>query len=261
MGVIVQPSSELLRAPELLLPMRKPIGPVKVDYSNPIAQGIYAYFMVTESSGLTVHDNLISGTEGDLSFGITDASFVQDPDDRPLRNNVIQLANGKTVSFNSTLLALFDRLSVPRGSVSFWFRRTFLDSVSGWPTPFRIDGSTTQVQFFWHNTNNNWTFNIYGGAKNNIPATAFTRDVWTNGIITWDTDTDEGKAYANGELLLTESSATTTPTTLTKIELNNTANDETEGEFTDIIFWGGKVLSDVEVLSLYHDPYQFLIPA
>ena len=44
MALIPNPNSELLREPNLLIPGKKPIGPVKIDWGHPLAPNCVAAY-------------------------------------------------------------------------------------------------------------------------------------------------------------------------------------------------------------------------
>ena len=47
MAIVINPASEFLREPNLLVPGKKPLGSVKVDFSNSLSKSVLAVWLVS----------------------------------------------------------------------------------------------------------------------------------------------------------------------------------------------------------------------
>jgi len=68
-SVWVNPQSEMLREPNLLIPGRKPVGNVEIDWSNSLTRGLVGYWLLNESGGKIARD-LTKHYDGTMSAGM-----------------------------------------------------------------------------------------------------------------------------------------------------------------------------------------------
>jgi hypothetical protein len=263
-ALIVEKSQ--LREPNLLIPGKKPIGPVKIDWSNPIAQGLVVFSIFNErkwtGSLLNLADGtnpgVISGTAAAVNpytesfFGVRlkfhpsgntgiDELFYEKDNVIANTDDVTMISKG-VVESNSGDQASFGW----RGLGGDSFR--LIQSDNSTFTAAYIDSSPVaqhSASITTATVSDGSTVTTCGRKKGNL-LRAFHR--LEDGKINTSSDTTGGSGNmrddGNGNHI--------TP--------SNAVNTKGNNAFYYFAAWN-RALSDAEVTSVMLDPYQFLVPA
>jgi len=244
MAIVVNPQSELIREPNLLVPGKKPIGPVKIDWSHPLAKGLVAAYLWDSRRG---YRNIIphgkpSVAGGNQSFD--GDSGILDGSGEYIRVNPFEM--GITDTYTGTLV--YQR----KGSYGGGFPRIFQ----------RGDSDTAQIF-----RNNSDTSMHFMSAAYTVPNVwDYQRHVVSGGVYMISTDTvNERRLVVDGT------------------EVIHIADDNLDYPVYNVVRWmmignrpdgaryngGGnkafflhnRFLSSVEQKEITNDPYQFLEPA
>ncbi|RMH12113.1 MAG: hypothetical protein D6698_15575, partial [Gammaproteobacteria bacterium] len=70
MPALVNPRSVLLREPNLLVPGRKPVGPVRIDWEHPLAEGLVFYYLRGADIVNNEHPQFKNGAVDDPTNGV-----------------------------------------------------------------------------------------------------------------------------------------------------------------------------------------------
>ena len=246
----------MLREPNLLVPGKKPVGSVKIDWTHSLTRGLVGAWVLSDWSQLTDLTGNNNGSETGTGSAIT---VGHDIHGKYLRNNntsstrridlgSIPSTNPLSCNVNNeTSVYVFSYINV---SASNSFPR-WIDKSSG--------GSAA----------NGWAFYIDNGAPattlsiggiNFVKGTVSSSGLFGAGV---SASSGDPRFFIDGLLVSTDNRSFTLPTTTTNAALLNW-NHSTDREYEDPVYciyvWDRKI-SDIEQLSIHRDMYQFLIPA
>lgn len=98
------PPDARLNMPDLYYPKRKPVGKVKIDWSNPLTKGLYAYAMLGENIDL-VDNQAVELKNNNLN------KWESKPAEGGMAATMVELvSNGATIEFNKPICC--DKLDV-----------------------------------------------------------------------------------------------------------------------------------------------------
>lgn len=260
MALIPNPQSEILREPNLLIPAKKPTGPVKVNTDHSIAKSCSAFFCPTpkDVSDLITGQtpNAMIGTWGVCNEGVgwrtsADGHLLKYP-----YNSNYSINGDFTLMWRGYI---YDAVS---GAMGFMGNRSGAYDNGDWDLyssgssssseiVFRIKGGGTLYTIF--NTNATWP---------SIHPSLYTIIVTQQNSGTW-------KVYIQAGLttiyIETDTDAGTFPFTSLSQDLIINERSDNLTDATDAIFLCGgiwqRALVDEEVFTMRYDPYQLLISA
>ena len=239
----------------MLIPGRKPVGPVQIDWTHPLTDGLGVASYVLEHNK-RIRDNILGA--GDYGYGSGYESAVttfrysgnglQAYYDNSLPSSRGYYPRYKNLSSGSIRLSVSNVVAVGLGAL--WSFRTAI--------------STATNTLVWRNTDSAVNFRINGST---VVLTS-SRQIYSGGdldiIFQWDDSANIRQLFVNGVLEDDDSTAFTwadSSTNQFQLFADGSGAGTTEAWLN---FWEvreGVVLSKGEVMSLHRDPYQFLIPA
>ena len=238
--------------PDFKNPKVKPSGPVEIDWTNPVTQGLHAYFLLEGSNRDLVQGanlNLIPqpGSGGDVypEYNIVEG-------DRRIEFNGF---NSATIPSNA--LVDITGIGVPR---SFGFTCVIVgDTVQN----MVLDKSNFNGRHMWLETQNLGAgYRLDGGmaTSNRLYSLEMDRGRTYSVVVTYDGVT--GRLYVDGELIDTKAQTAHVADTQDYRIFGRTSDNtyNSEGNMERLFFYN-RALSDEEVLSLYQTPNQLLKPA
>lgn len=238
---MILPYDEIwVREPRLMVPGQKPMGPVRIDTRNSLADGLGHYYPLNERGGSVAHD-IVSGANGTISSGLVyEKDYLKWPD---------TTTRSITVSSGSKL----------GGNVLTLFLDFILDGVLSYtPVMFTNHGGTL---FYFQEgvVDYVWIANVNSGTGGGGVGNRVTSVLVANG--------GSGVHFAqriNMGTLITGAAGGTpeTPTTGGAFKFGGYGN---EWNFSGKVFaagiWPQRALTPSQAVALLRDPYQFLIPA
>lgn len=238
MAIIWNPQSELLREPDLLEPGKQFVGSVKADLSHPLCPDV----VILPYQGVLL--NLINNKIAALGVGTA---------------NSIDVVNGKRVYAQGTLAdSGFFTVPAPGTGKFTWIWRgktaptveplsRILSSAGGEFTPGYL--------YFRNHEDPAKPWGMYDDGYA-LADTVLSGGTWYDlAIVRTGTSNNETLFYIDGKA----DGAGTSASNLTNTQLK--FNDIEARFYTEFYYQYLRVLTDSERQSIYHDPYQFLIPA
>jgi hypothetical protein len=239
--------NDRLSMPELLIPGRKPTGPVTIDWDNPLSKGLKRFYLL----GPTFIGDLVSSKT--LAFAGTD--FPRTHLDGAISfngtNNYAYHDNGQMadVIYDGATLIADPKL---KSGAADAFHTVYRHEVGG----------TNKIEIIRNSISNKWEFNILKGSESVCQSI----DDSVNGELvtlagTYDKTT--AKLYKNGILQDTQTAASGSIGAIG--DSMHIGSWEGTADFFDgflnyaIVY--DRALEESEILSLFNDPYQFLKPA
>jgi len=117
----------------------------------------------------------------------------------------MRLGNDATVPSAGMPTGETANFPVEEGSIQFLFLREWGTSTGVWPTWLWLEfGSSRHIQAFYHNSNNEWWFNVAttsGGFTAVIDISFIPPNEWVLIHATWSVIGDEAFMYIDGELV------------------------------------------------------------
>lgn len=249
MPLIVNQQSELIRDPGLLVPKRKPVGPVKVDWTHPLARGlkflwIGGYDIVNKAQPVISGDSLsaIRANEGRVWLGANT---------EPSRKLEI-VTQIPSYDMSLTKHSMFGRLynaDVVNDNWKGWFGLTgFCVFVHSWQ-----DGGLRAA--FANNFSGSYAAD-----------TIAPKDRYFSTLADWNPgrgDNAQTKIYIDtGNSAVGGKTQTITDSVSAPTFSTNTGNTRIiDGAVSVFGFWEKRLFNEAERQSLFDDPYQFLVPA
>jgi hypothetical protein len=245
MALYPNPSSELIREPNLLIPGKKPVGAVKIDWSNALAKDLLSFYLMNDS-GLNLKD-IANGNDGTLQSTVS----RDKPQELLFAGGRVALPSPITF-INSDKLTIFSHVKVTtpfssdRTIVGDWYDFSLLWADVGGP-----DGYAGLVK-------DADGINVVAGTDN----AALILDTWQWVCMTYDGD--EVVIYVDGVSVSSASGgngllAHTWVPSIGSYSVGS-YNKSFAGSMKDIRLYK-RALTPAEMFELYIDPYQFLIPA
>jgi hypothetical protein len=255
MGVLVHPQSELIREPRLLVPGRKPIGPVKINQSHALSDKLkncYGFAGQYAGFGIDIASNKPTGVYA--AFGtITEKTSEL--------GKCIESPNGSAIGL------------VPNeswaGPCTLLLHAKWYDEDSNWPGYFaKTDSGTNhQIGFYGYGT----TTNIYAGAYGSdvsyvdgVQRSDLINSIAEVCIVTVSSATNPRiTIYKNAKVGVADiSGSQATGTGEFCIGCGNVKSSafDVGVDLYSVVRWG-TVLPVAAIASLLADPYQFLVPA
>lgn len=251
----------LLREPQLLVPNKKPIGRMAIDWSHPLAKGLTHFVLFTQANYNQPYD-LVTGaylpktgpasdSSSPLYNAVRDGAYFTETDNISYTIPDVYLGTKCTVTthvdFDDNVGTLFQYF-LSHGTVSAqpnfnWYLAESL--VTNGNSSDLICNIQVGTQPQW----DEFYTTIY---NKTAPLTAVldgTRTVQYHNNQSNVSNTTTGRQSATTEDM--------------RVGQRNDANADrrTGGVMKYVIIHGDRALSEDEVLSLHADPYQFLIPA
>ena len=244
MSIIVNPYSELLREPNLLIPGRKPIGKVKIDWSHPHTKGLIYWWPMLELYGTMTRD-MVNGTE---------ATFVNTPEwSMPHPNEPSGLICTKT---DADYLSVANYDPTSEGTVIMWVK-PYQD------IDMRFFGFHDAFEIRLLQTDKIISNQLCQAASPDTDSADNSWDVnvWVHIACTWNLTTNAGAIYVNGLESGTSSNANDDPGSGTLgIGARFGHSDYLDGQIDNVSI-SNKVLDAAIIRSIYLDEYAALIPA
>lgn len=245
--MFIHPQSEFVREPGLFEPWKKPVGPVKIDWTNQMAKGLSIALVPNK-----VSYDLVSGTrtenENELKidsyrgiFGVKSRRAYDS--DTTVRQQANDDYSFFSPGFPSTVTAAIMVEDTPGASDTF---------IAVLPTALKCSCSidsvdTSKFKFFVNNRS-------YYHSKQLSKGDYVTITITMNSA-------GASRCYVDGSYV-------GSPNTFNYVSevtgFNLISGDNASGDFPGILvhFYAMKrALSDDEIFRLYKDPYQFIIPA
>ena len=238
----------MLREPNLLVPGKKPVGMVKIDWSHPLTRGLRTAILY---DGLSLSPHFIYDDIG--GFAWENGGILSGADTHgkyQTSAGINRFISTKTFS-NIGLVDGVTCLSV----VSF--KITSVD--------IGLFGSTSTVpQVFLDTSGGNLRLALYTGTASVYSSVEYSSAQYLQCAYSINAITDIGNSYVNGKQTHDDVGIGTSAMAgaiefagaSTKSGLLNNSNSQVYSSF----LWKG-ILSNSELQSLSLDPYQFLIPA
>ena len=243
----------MLREPNLLVPGKKPVGPVKIDWSHSLANGLNAYFILNSNQP----QDLVTGQTGTLNSG---ASYAPK-------------SNGMTL----------DIRYFQADSLSFPYHPNYnIANLDGFTFLENVYQPTNRIANLYIFAPSGSSPTVDGTNLQQILSTKYMRWQYKEGTTTkyvqstvpiWPTDINidvfYGLRWINGTgYKYWVNNVTDIPITTDQIGSFDTSEPFRIGNISSTFecghYWLGlwkRSLTDAEVLSIKSDPYQFLIPA
>jgi len=260
MAKIPNPQSELLREPNLLIPGKKPVGSVKIDWSHPLAKGWSAFFCPLPHN----KSDLVNGNQPEFWSGAGWQTCSEGIGWRKDTDGQLQqypYVPGYSIDGDFTLMWRGYLYGEIAGLMGFMGQRSGGLSAGEWSWYSNGDASNDEVVFLHHTTSSSTVFSTLNTWPAVHPELYTLFVTQSNGGNSW-------KLYVKyGSSLYTETDTETSEMPFTTVQAPLILNDITIGATNgvDAIYLCGgicqRALSDNEVLSMIADPYQFLIPA
>lgn len=238
--------------PDFAFPGRKPVGPVKIDWSHPLARGLCKVYLPRVSGGNIINvvngakenfihtgtAKVIGGTEGEVAF--IERSAGQ-----------IQLSPVGAMPAGTVFFRLAHReIAIGGGNTRSWF--THADYANNHRIYMSMYGNGGAVA------------SRLGGSAQVQSADGFlTANTVYSDCMTWGAVTTNSKRYVNGNVASTFNRGSEVPGSTTDDTFLGYKTDGGIASSSNIFacFMWLRQLSDSEVVSISSDPYQFLIPA
>ena len=234
--------------PDFAFPGIKPIGPVKIDWSHPLSQGLIICILPQSKA----YQNLARPTKSITSVG-------------SMNKNALEF---QTLSVVDTIP--ITPLVCGRDHFVLFAGSAFQ---SGWDSEGHIfqtlnAAPTANVITLWKRDISSVLSSFYGHPSNTPTnlTTTLTDMAADNSVLGLQHYRSGGsyyhKEYRSGALIADRAEAGGTETSRSEFLLNNlTAPYRGNFKLRGLFIWEKRVFTDAEAISLTRDPYQFLIPA
>ena len=232
----------MLREPNLLVPGKKPVGPVKIDWSHPSANGLVGCYLLNSTAVV----NLAKGKVGNMlpAEGVIKG------------NNAYFPYHLETGEAEGHLIDLYSDDLMPEATIMTSGYQAFVDIGYGryW-TETGADGSEFTISN--RTTDNRFTLKVGGTAWYIFGTVSVNPQVVS---LSWDQVTGDQR-FITQTAKTTRTSAFSPPTNA-QVKLGARANYHDYGcEWLYWVYFWNRVISDKEEANIRLDPYQFLIPA
>ena len=253
----------MLREPNLLVPGKKPVGPVKIDWNHILSKDLAAYWlfqsghprdMVGNNHGTYYADVKPNSHQGGSRYcpvSTDEGSALEITDNtvfRPDSNGMTAIVDFEIFTMNTATIGLLNRYQgVPSAVRSWLFGLTAGGNLIG---AFSTNGTYQGA----NNVNGSATVSInnrYVAAMTWKPSTA---TLYLNGVQD-GINTSSASSLHTGSTPLYIGGPQYSPR-----GIGSAQNSLLFGHVYSASFYR-RVLSTAEIYSLYHDRYQFLIPA
>lgn len=241
--------------PNLLIPGRKPVGPVTIDWSHPLAQGLTVCILFQSPEPRNLVDGAALTKSGGAYF-TPDGQYFDEVDDYYTLPNV-------TITDKHSLLT-HPNFTDNTGSFFQYFINWGTVNTDTTINVYLIEssaGTNPDALIYNNGTGGNSTFKAasYWSGLDDLPVAATVSPTNSPAVIRlWVGDIEKTNS-SSGINTWTVTSATRTLYIGARNDLN--ADRLFGGTLRYLYIYGARVLSPVEVVSLQRDPYQFLIPA
>ena len=250
----------MLREPNLLVPGKKPVGPVKIDWGHSITLDMAASWVPLPSNGAIdlVNNNMPASLIGDgWQAPNGDIGWRTSTDGDELRYSYVK---NYSMGGDFTLYWRGYIYGEVAGSMCFMGNLNGAFNPGEWGLISRGDSSLDEILFTIRGDGNTSVIFDTASTWPAIQPGLYTIVVTQKNSGTWKL----WNKYPGGLYTETDSDATYLPYTALTQDL--VINDRGNGTDTiDAVYLSGgiwnRALSDDEVNSLIYDPYQFLIPA
>lgn len=235
--------------PNLLIPGRKPVGPVTIDWSHPLANGLTVCILFQSPEPRNLVDGAALTKSGGAYF-TPDGQYFDEVDDYYTLPNVT-MTSGNTILTHTnftdnagSFFQVFFSFGAALGSNTL---NMYLGETSQATVPDQLvvaTGAATSEFNFWSSLNNKplaHVFNSSGSPRSRL---------WVGG--------DEISQISDSS---TWPSSPQTRTLYIGAREDLNADRFFGGTLKYLYIYGAKVLSPAEIVSLNRNPYQFLIPA
>lgn len=263
----------LIRDPGLWMPRRKPIGPVKVNWENPVTNGIRGCYPHNEGSGTVSKDiadigpdfqvagsiDIDATAQGSASWssdggvGVSFTTADADAYHIPIQFSfMVGVASSNIQDF--TALSIFKFNTTPADDRACFYSGAITGTSCAW-MGLNAQGTDTFGMAVGH-WNNDW----FG--TTNLPTTGETHVA----ICSYDYSATTGSLFTSWDApIIDDAAPATSATDVTPIAIGQAFPGGGYGEGFDgtiylTCFWNREI-SVAEALSLLNDPYQILVPA
>jgi len=240
---IPNPYSELLREPNLLIPGKKPVGAVKVDWTNPITNGLKGCYLLNSTAVANLANGLV--TNMPTSEGVIE---------RDETNFAVGSSTGHVTDLDSDTFfptaTMMTSGHVTPGSTEVW--ATLIEA--------GIDGSAFKIPL---RININALYLYINGTSN--PYILFSQTMIDDNprviSYSWDSDSDDWRIItSNG--VNTRNFAFSAPASNYPLKLGARVTwNDLNAEYLTYFYAWNRVITVKEEAEVRRDPYQFLIPA
>jgi len=230
----------LLREPNLWVPGKKPVGPVKIDWEHPITANLAGIYLLNSPA---IH-NLVTGAV--TTMPATEGVIVRG-------NAYFERATGAA---DGHFIDLYSDSIMPAGTIML--NNFGPSATTGWI--FAEIGEASEWSVNTNIPNNRFQSAINGSIWYDQPShTELTND---NSILSWSWDVD-----ANTERHISTTARTTRSVSISqptnaqiKIGARFNYDDLQAGTLYYMYFWN-RFITDAEETAIRNDPYQILMPA
>ncbi|MBL4763503.1 MAG: hypothetical protein JKY93_12505 [Gammaproteobacteria bacterium] len=250
MGTVIP--DHILASPQFYYPNRKPIGPVEIDWSHPLARGLKFCWMP------------LNGNEFDLVADVRPDNDTLSISVEPYKGVYASVFEGNAIVENGRYLL---EAPVPnQGQTVLAIANFSADAVdtaiftissitaAGWRTLLWRDEFASGDRLAYA-INDGSTAIAYG-------ATTLTTDRWYPLVGRTSSDGAVSDVFVDGKLDGTVDSSAITPSQADSVFIGNRAGQYSQGMqgglALSLIY--DRALSDAEVLTLSRNPYQILVP-
>lgn len=236
-----------LAANGLFLPNRKPLGPVRLDFSQPITQGLFDCLLFNEGAGAPINYAIGAPQYATLTSNPTWAMTAAGP-------------GGMTTGGSSFNIPYHGSL------VGGDFSIRLLVYVVSWPANFttlfdKSSGVSREAALFF-DTSGNIDFMDFGGLSGSVSvATGMSAPGLYDFVMTRAAGVTS--AYVNGKFISTFGSSATTGVAGSVLSLGG--NPSGGGSFANVSYISAqtwlRAISADEISNLYINPYHFVTPS
>lgn len=239
--------------PNLLIPGRKPVGPVTIDWSHPLANGLTVCILFQSPEPRNLVDGAALTKSGGAYF-TPDGQYFDEVDDYYTLSNV-KISGTHTLithpNFADNTGSFFQYLFSWGTVATPDTINIYLAESSYGPEPhefyYNTGASSANIDNYWP-TMSNLPLGVTHLAGR-FPAST---KMWVDGV---------EKTLLNGGNPWSSPTATATRTLYIGGRNDLNVDRFFGGTLRYLYIYGARLLSPVEVVSLQRDPYQFLIPA
>jgi len=241
--------------PELLVPGKKPIGTVKIDFNNPYARDLRlcTLFQSGNSQGRIFINDLTGLFDYALTPTDNNAWYINSANKYGYGVKAAGLAGPSTWAFNGVIGKW------PAGSTNFTtVAGIVLNAVDAnseyWSQEFQL-----AVQILDITTTSATVRHAFEGAWS-VGDAVVTNTLSESLLVPgWTFNNGVGRLYVNGKFYHTKTGSSTIALTTNPVFLIK--NESTKGNVLHFLYAWNRTLSDQEMADIYTNPYQFLIPA
>lgn len=230
----------------------KPSIFTELNRSHPLARGLVGCWLMNEGAGGKVAD--LSGNKNDAidlgTVGWTAGRF------------------GGARSYDGisgvTEAAGCKNLPTTHGSCVLWIKPYIVGSADGVIFELSDDTLNNRIILYIGNTGADLYLYITGaGVGDNVWVktavdSELYNNVWQQIVVTWDTVADDYHVYTNTrEIMPTDSSSSDNPSGINQLNIASFYDGTVQANMDcDIVFVNNHILSAVEIVSLYKEPFQ-----